>query len=685
MSQEKKLIISNRPTRHVLTICTNLLLIFVAGFLSAQQTPQQLVDKMGRGLNLGNVLSAPVEGNWSGPATEQYFTEVAEAGFSNVRIPIDFFGERTTGDTSEFSVSANTAYGGSGDDFVVDASYLDRLEQVIGWGLSKNLVIVLDFHGATLKSEFIYTFDESKGEFTHPSSAKRAADLTKFYSIWEQVANRFKDYSDDLVFEIINEPYFHISESEMNTINNEVVSIIRNSGGGNITRKIILVGGTKTSYEAITTIDSQILNDDDYLIATFHYYRPFSFTKSSDDTFDTNNWGSQSDKNNVDFEFDIVKSWADSFNPPVAVYLGEFGADNTYGFDYSSGDLLSISSNSSGFADGGPDPNSRADYHGYVANAAISRGFAFSAWDAGGKSSKAIHLRKDSGLIVYDFDAFDIESFVPKQTTASTVIETEPWVENVKNALLAPYSERECLNNTVLKNIDFECGFDTHWSFQTFGNVVDANFEDASFAARQGSHAAKISVTQSNNLNSAILSNEIIINDGSLDNKQLIFNVYGKASDPDLGFKLRVKYLKNGAVNYAVSSLLNLDVNYPENPYEFVFEVPAGTSEFQFQVLCGASEGTYYFDDFNVIQNTLSPKELHGQFEIYPNPIKEMFIIQSPFPLKRVALLDINGKKVLQWDSENRDYDIYHIKNGIYFIEIESLNNLVCIKKIIKN
>jgi hypothetical protein len=152
-----------------------------------------------------------------------------------------------------------------------------------------------------------------------------------------------------------------------------------------------------------------------------------------------------------------------------------------------------------------------------------------------------------------------------------------------------------------------------------------------------------------------------------------------------LGFKLRVKYLKNGAVNYAVSSLLNLDTNYPDNPYEFVFEVPSGTSEMQFQVLCGASGGTYYFDDFNVVQNTLSPKVLHRQFEIYPNPIKEKFIIQSPFPLKRVALLDINGKKVLQWDNENRDYEIYHIKNGIYFIEIESLNNLVCIRKIIKN
>ena len=131
---------------------TSLLLILVAGFLNAQQTPQQLVNKMGRGINLGNVLSAPVEGNWSGAATEQYFVQVAEAGFSNVRIPIDFFGTRTSGDTSQYSVDANTTFTGYRADFIVDPLYFNRLEQVIGWGLSQNLVIVLDFHGATLKS-----------------------------------------------------------------------------------------------------------------------------------------------------------------------------------------------------------------------------------------------------------------------------------------------------------------------------------------------------------------------------------------------------------------------------------------------------------------------------------------------------------------------------------------------------
>ena len=370
----------------------NVILIWVTLFsvgIYAQQTPNEIVLKMGRGINLGNVLSAPTEGNWSGPATEEYFSDVANAGFSNVRIPIDFFGDRTSGSTASYSTEANTTFNGSRNDFVVNSNYLDRIEQIIEWGLSKGLVIVLDLHGATLKSEFIYTFDSQKAEYTHPTSAKRSADLAKFYSIWEQISKRFKDYSDDLIFELINEPYFHISAADMNIINRESVSTIRSSGGNNATRKIILTGGTKTSYQAITTIENQLLSDDDYIIATFHYYRPFRFTKSSSYRYNDNQWGDENDKSNLDNEFDIVLSWANSFNPPVAVYLGEFGADNYNGYSYQTGDLHVVTENrpsnsypdGTGYSDGGPDLQSRVDFHGYIADAAISRGFSFSVWD----------------------------------------------------------------------------------------------------------------------------------------------------------------------------------------------------------------------------------------------------------------------------------------------------------------
>ena len=40
-------------------------LTFISLNVLAQSTPFEIVEEMGRGINLGNVLSAPIEGNWA--------------------------------------------------------------------------------------------------------------------------------------------------------------------------------------------------------------------------------------------------------------------------------------------------------------------------------------------------------------------------------------------------------------------------------------------------------------------------------------------------------------------------------------------------------------------------------------------------------------------------------------------
>ena len=67
-------------------------LIFICLNVFAQSTSFEIVEEMGRGINLGNVLSAPTEGNWAFSVYEEYFEQVKDEGFSNVRIPVDFFG-----------------------------------------------------------------------------------------------------------------------------------------------------------------------------------------------------------------------------------------------------------------------------------------------------------------------------------------------------------------------------------------------------------------------------------------------------------------------------------------------------------------------------------------------------------------------------------------------------------------
>ena len=90
--------------------------------VKGQTDPYTMVERMGRGINLGNTFSAPVEGNWAPVVYEQYFIDVKNAGFTNVRIPMDFYGDRTSGTTTQYSIDANTSddYNGTIDDYVVD-------------------------------------------------------------------------------------------------------------------------------------------------------------------------------------------------------------------------------------------------------------------------------------------------------------------------------------------------------------------------------------------------------------------------------------------------------------------------------------------------------------------------------------------------------------------------------------
>ncbi|MDY7396789.1 cellulase family glycosylhydrolase [Aureibaculum sp. 2210JD6-5] len=385
---------------------------------NAQFSPDEMVKKMGRGINLGNTLSAPIEGNWQPAVKKSYFKDVADAGFTTVRIPIDFFGNRTSGNTTGYSKSANTSssYNGSANDYIVSSDYLDRIEQVISWSLDENLITILDFHGNTLKDEFLYTFSpKSKWSayYTDPTSAKRKADNEKFRAIWAAIANRFKSYSHNLVFEIINEPYFFMTNTEMDVLNNDIISIIRNSGANNTNRNIIITGGSKNAHEAPLQIGKSVLDNDNNLIATFHYYKPRAFTSSSDADNNDYNWGTEADKAIIDNNFNMVKTWSTQNNIPIL--FGEFGADNEGGYNYHK---KTYGTN------GGPEKASRVAYYGYLSQKAIDLGFAFTAWDAGDKSNKTIYKVTD-----------------------------RTWVTDVKNALLGKtlsISSLEGLKNELI-------------------------------------------------------------------------------------------------------------------------------------------------------------------------------------------------------------------------------------------
>ena len=655
-------------------------LTFICLNVFAQSTSFEIVEEMGRGINLGNVLSAPTEGNWAFSVYEEYFDQVKDEGFGNVRVPVDFFGgsflnadytvngsERTLSslsncdDNSCFSELAGTQnqYNGSPDDYYVNPLYLDRLQQVVDWSMSKGLVTIIDFHGAKLKENFLYTFDQSEingiNYYSDPTSAKRIADLNKFKAIWRDIAERFKDYPETLLFEVFNEPYFWLSADEISTISSDIINIVRSSGSNNESRKIIVTGGDTNSWEVIFQIPNDLINSDPNLIATFHYYQPMSFTSSMQEN--NNNFNlSQNAKNQITQRFSQINTWSTTNNIPV--YVGEFGADNENGINYWVG--------GSNGTFGGPNPADRIEYHRHIAEQAILNNFSFSAWCAGNKSTKTISLRTDNP---------ENENIIAGN-----------WVEEVKDALLGI----GCYNteDVLIQNPDFDCGINNGWDLSTF-NGAQAIFSETETESYEGK-SAKIEVTELATSNSGF--NKVILNnqeyDQDLSGKTINIKFNAKSSSENnesISIKIRLKLGSSGN-NYIVSDELTLSSEY--NLYEFEFDIDETYDAHKLQVLCGNAIGEYFFDNFDTIINDQSFSnydEILHDVVFFPIPFENNLYFNSNQNFD-ISIYTIDGKliSVLKLRSETGKVNLDFLEKGIYILKyfVEGANYY---KRIIKN
>jgi endoglucanase len=282
--------------------------------LNAQLTPEEAVAQMQRGINMGNTLEPPLEGGWNNPPAEEvYFDLYQEAGFDVVRIPV-----RWDEHTSESSP------------YIVDETWMDRVEQVVDWGLSRDLFVVLNTH----HEEWI------KSEYDNPLNRAR------FDSIWSQVANRFRDKPEKLIFEIINEPK-GLTMEQNNELHQRVLNIIRLT---NPTRNVIVQGHEWGGADELITMT---IPDDPYLIGSFHSYDPWPFGLEGTGTF-----GSAADLQTLENKFIKVKNWSNTSGVPI--FLGEFACHRD------------------------ADYNSRMKHYRAYVNLALKYGFTFCSWDDGG-------------------------------------------------------------------------------------------------------------------------------------------------------------------------------------------------------------------------------------------------------------------------------------------------------------
>lgn len=246
-----------------------LLMALCSSVGSAAASPQEsnmqsYVDAMQPGWNLGNTFDSfntnvPNNGDetsWGNPlVTKEFIKEIRKQGFKSIRIPITW-DERM----------------GGAPDYTINPDWMDRVQQVVDWSLQEGLYVMINLH-------------HDSWMWIGQAPDNHDAVLAKYNAIWTQVANRFKNHSDKLMFESINEPKFDnvdvaTQHAFLDEFNKSFFHIVRASGGENDVRPLVLPTlNTNNSQEHVDSLASTIADlNDPNLIATVHFYGfwPFS-------------------------------------------------------------------------------------------------------------------------------------------------------------------------------------------------------------------------------------------------------------------------------------------------------------------------------------------------------------------------------------------------------------------------
>lgn len=290
-------------------------------------TSQQLVEDMTFGWNLGNTLDvcqADRDGDgkinehveagekvdetlWGNPkATKELFTSLKKNGVNAVRIPVTW--------RDHMDSNGN-----------IDREWMDRVQQVVDYAYSQGMYVIINVHhdGGGDPKFGAWIIEESQNDYN--------TFLKKYKNVWKQIAERFKNYSDYLIFESMNEVGFDMLYNKnkadaynlINKINQDFVDIIRATGGNNAKRHL-LIAGYYTDIER--TCDSLYKMPDDKAgrcILSVHYYTPWDFC-----TCDRKHtWGTNSEV--WQMETLIGKMKKNFVDKGIPVIIGEYAASGS--------------------------------------------------------------------------------------------------------------------------------------------------------------------------------------------------------------------------------------------------------------------------------------------------------------------------------------------------------------------
>lgn len=298
-----------------------LVMLMAAVTASAEcESAQQAVDNINVGWNLGNTFDCKgdwisggvkaYETAWGNPeVTQQLIKGVKAAGFGAIRLPVTW--------DAHIDSKGN-----------IDKEWLDRVQQVVDYILDEGLYCVLNVH-----------HDGGSDGWLVASSENVSGSVgTRFKGLWTNIAERFKDYDERLIFESFNEVLDSNTSwtssttkdgySAVNQLNQIFVDAVRAVGGNNSTRNLMVQ--TYSAGSSDITLRSFVLPKDTvdgHLIVQVHSYDPqgFTYTEAAWTTM-TDKWGSNDQIAVVEKLFKALHDYSDSLGVPFVV--GEFGAQS---------------------------------------------------------------------------------------------------------------------------------------------------------------------------------------------------------------------------------------------------------------------------------------------------------------------------------------------------------------------
>ena len=297
----------------------------------------EIVAQMGAGWNLGNQLEAsisgvPYETAWGNPTiTENLIKAVKDAGFSTIRVPVSYLSKI-----------------GSDSSYTIDSSWLNRIQEVVDMCINNDLYVIINMHGDG--------YNSVDGGWLLCNGSDQTTIKAKYKACWQQIATKFKDYDEHLIFESMNEEFDGTYGwpnatyyDNINDYNQIFVDTVRQTGGNNDKRWLLIPGwNTNIEYTAgnygfeLPTDNyrsSSISSSEQRIMISVHYYDPWAFCGEESGT--TTQWGSAAtDSSKVasygDESFlstQLANMYSTFVSKGYPVVIGEYGAIDKSAYD----------------------------------------------------------------------------------------------------------------------------------------------------------------------------------------------------------------------------------------------------------------------------------------------------------------------------------------------------------------